>query len=154
MRRGGKEANPSIGGIAKTSQEEAAKLLNVSLKTVERASKLVGAGVPELVKKAEQGKVKVSAAVKFVEKSPEERQKLLADNAGNIVKAVKKSSGAVGTASTNNSDCYDKVQKVLIEKLEKMEPEQAEAAAQKTIEELARTVRTKKGGKHSLKLAA
>jgi hypothetical protein len=154
MRRGGKEANPSIGGIANISQEDAAKLLNVSTKTVERASKLVGAGVPELVTKAEQGKVKVSAAIKFLEKPEPERQKLLDNNAGNIVKAVKKSSGAVSTASTNNSDSYDKVQKALIEKLEKMGPEQAEAAAQKTIEELARTVRTKKGGKHSLKLAA
>ena len=58
MRRGGKEANPSKDGNANVSQANAAKLLNVSTKTVERASKLVNSGIPELVTHAEQGMVK------------------------------------------------------------------------------------------------
>ena len=52
MRRGGKEANPSIDGNALVSQATAAKLLNVSPKTVERSVKLITGGVPELVEAA------------------------------------------------------------------------------------------------------
>ena len=148
MRRGGKEANSSIDGIANISQADAAKLLNVSPKTVERASKLVGSGIPELVTKAEQGKVKVSAAVNFVEKPEQERQKLLADKAGDIVKAVNAATG------TNVSEAYHRAQTALIGKLVLMNADTAEASAQKTIEELVKTVKTKNGGKHNLKLVA
>jgi hypothetical protein len=133
MRRGGKEANPSKDGIAKTSQEDAAKLLNVSTKTVERASKLVGGGVPELVTMAEQGKVKVSAAVKFLEKPEPERQKLLAENAGDIVKAV---SSKPIPDSTKALDAYVAAHDALIEKLKKLEVSVAEGEVAKTINAL------------------
>jgi hypothetical protein len=116
MRRGGRDANPSIGGIANISQEQAAKLLNVSTKTVERASKLVGGGVPELVTKAEQGEVKVSAALNFVEKPEQERQKLLTDKGGDIVKAVKSLKSPKGgnnnkkTARDRFEDAWDELE--------------------------------------------
>jgi hypothetical protein len=150
MRRGGKEANPSKDGIAKTSQETAAQLLNVSTKTVERASKLVDGGVPELVTKAEQGKVKVSAANKFLEKSEADRQKLLTENGGDIVKAVESLKNG-----NNHSDNYDAAEKRLIKKLEEIvSPDTAVTSAQETINKLVDRVRIKTGGKHSLKLPA
>jgi hypothetical protein len=144
MRRGGKDANPSKDGFAKTSQADAAKLLNVSPKTVERASKLVGADMPALLTNAEQGKVKVSAAVEFLEKPEQERQKLLADNGGDIVKAV--NSKAPDADSAKASDAYDKVADKLVEKLKALAVEEADAAATKTAKALKDTVATMKAG--------
>jgi hypothetical protein len=144
MRRGGKEANPSKDGIAPTSQADAAKLLNVSPKTVERASKLVGADMPALLTNAEQGKVKVSAAVAFLEKPEQERQKLLADNAGDIVKAI--NSRAPEADSAKASDAYDKVADKLVEKLKALAVEEADAAATKTAKALKDTVATMRAG--------
>lgn len=144
MRRGGKAANPSKDGIAKTSQEDAAKLLNVSVKTVERASKLVGADMPALVTNAEQGKVKVSAAVAFLEKPEQEQQKLLTENAGDIVKAV--NSKAPDADSTKATDAYDKVADKLVEKLKALAVEEADAAATKTAKALKDTVATMRAG--------
>ncbi len=63
-------------------------MLNVSVSTVERAAKLAKANMPDLVTAAEQGKVKVSTAIKFAEKKPEERQALLSANENDLVKAV------------------------------------------------------------------
>jgi hypothetical protein len=148
MRVGGREANPSKDGIPPTSQETAAKLLNVSTKTVERATKLIKGGVPDLVAAAEQGRVKVSKAVAFVDKPESERQ-LLISKSGDVVKAARHLDKGGG-----GSETYDNVEKKLIAQLEKMNAETAEAAAQKTIKALGAMVKAKKGGKHSLKIAA
>ena len=151
MQRGGKEANPSNGGIALVSQKEAAKLLNVSPKTVERSVKLIKGGVPELVTAAEQGKVKVSKAVAFGDKPESERQ-LLISKCDGVVKAARNLGG--GSGGGGNPESYDNVEKKLLAELEKMNPETAEAAAQKTINKLAAMVKAKMSGKHNLKLAA
>jgi ParB-like chromosome segregation protein Spo0J len=113
MRRGGKGANPSKDGI-RIAQEDAAKLLNVSSKTVERAAKLVKANIPDLVAAAEQGKVKVSTANKYAKMNDNEKQNLLAANEGDIVKAVQslKNTGGGGGGSNTSND-YDAVEKTL-----------------------------------------
>jgi hypothetical protein len=120
------------------SIEGAAKLLNIGHASIERARKVLNSGNADLIGKVEQDKITTAAAVKQLEANP--KPKAETSNAN--------------PASTINSDHYDRVQKMLIGKLQKMEPEQAEASAQKTIEELVNTIRAKKGGRHSLKLAA
>jgi hypothetical protein len=61
-------------------QPSAAKMLNVSAKSVQRAKDVLDKAVPELVKAVEQNKVKVSAAAKKLAiKSAEEQKKIVAD---------------------------------------------------------------------------
>jgi hypothetical protein len=101
--------------------------------------------VPELLTQAEQGKVKVSAAVAFLEKPEQERQKLLTDNAGDIVKAINSKAPDADTA-TKASDAYDKAADKLVEKLKALAVEEADAAATKTAKALKDTVATMKAG--------
>lgn len=54
-----------------TSQAEAAKLLNVSPRTVATAKQVQKSGVPELVKAVEEGAVSVSAAAVIAKETPE-----------------------------------------------------------------------------------
>jgi len=66
-----------IGG---TSQAEAAQMLNVSKRRVQRARKLIEDGTPQLVKAVERGDVKVSAAAEFAKcRSPLDQAKLIDD---------------------------------------------------------------------------
>jgi hypothetical protein len=147
MRRGGKEANPSIGGIAPVSQEKAATLLNVSAKTVERAVKVIKEADPKLVAAADAGTVAVSKIVTFLDKPGDEKQKLITENEGDVVKAVKKLKGG-------GNDTYDATETALLTKLEAKNPDTAEAAAQGTINKLVAMVKAKKEGRHNLKLVA
>jgi hypothetical protein len=62
---GGDRSKSPNGGLP---QADAAKLMNVSKRSVERARKVTKHGVPELTKAVERGEVKVSAAAKFAEK--------------------------------------------------------------------------------------
>jgi hypothetical protein len=55
---------PPIGGAAVT-QAEAAALLNVGERSVQRARVVIERGTPELVKAVERGDVSVSSAVKI-----------------------------------------------------------------------------------------
>ena len=143
MRRGGKEANPSKDGIDKTSQEQAAKLLNVSVKTVERASKLISSGTPELVRAAEQGKVKVSAAKKLLEKSKEEQQKLINEKKGDVVQAIQSlKSPDTRNAETVLNDAYANLEEKLINKLQEFPSNKAKEQADVTIGKLKATVKT------------
>ncbi|MGO9533896.1 MAG: hypothetical protein ACLP3B_22320 [Syntrophobacteraceae bacterium] len=73
LRRGRPELNPSIDGI---SQPRAAELLNVSTSSVERASKVVNNGIPELIHEVEAGNMAVSAASRIVALEPEEQDLL------------------------------------------------------------------------------
>src|SRR5438045_3859355 len=61
MSEGRPKKTPPYGGV---SQSQAAKLLNVSIKSVERASAVYKHAVPELIKRAEHGDVAVSTAAK------------------------------------------------------------------------------------------
>jgi hypothetical protein len=154
MQRGGKEANPSIGGIAPISQAEAAKLLNVSTKTVERSVKLLKEADPKLVTAAELGKVKVSAALRFVEQPEDEKQKLLGKRGGDVVKAVRDLKGGSNGGGGNPSDLYDAAETDLLAKLKAIEnADTAEAAAQHTITGLVALISVKKP-KFTLKVMA
>ncbi len=65
---------PPIGGII--SQSDAAKMLNVSERSISRASVVQKKGVQELVDKVESGEISVSAAAKVAE-LPKGKQKRL-----------------------------------------------------------------------------
>lgn len=62
--------------IAATSQSEAAKLLNVSADSVQRARTVQERGTPELVDAVEKGRVAVSAAA-HIARAPAERQRTI-----------------------------------------------------------------------------
>jgi predicted HTH domain antitoxin len=65
---------PQICGII--SQADAAKMLNVSERTISSARKIQKDGVPELTKKIESGRISVAAAARIAE-LPKRRQKSL-----------------------------------------------------------------------------
>jgi hypothetical protein len=74
MRQG---ARTDLSPIGETSQADAAKLLNVGKRSVERAVDVRDKAVPELVEKVERGEVSVSAAAS-VAKLPKQEQKAVA----------------------------------------------------------------------------
>jgi hypothetical protein len=80
--RGGDRSKPSIGGL---TQAEAATLLNVGEKSVERAKSVLG-GNPGLADAVRSGKIKVSAADKFAKS--DKQDELLAKHNNDLVKAV------------------------------------------------------------------
>jgi ParB family chromosome partitioning protein len=66
----------------------AAKMLNVSEKSVKRAKKILENGDPALVQAVKDGKLRVSAAEDF--SKSHDQDKLIAECKGNVVEAVKK----------------------------------------------------------------
>jgi hypothetical protein len=75
MKRGERTDLAPIG--AKFSQAEAAKMLNVGERTVERAAKVRKRGTPELVQAVEQGNLAVSVAAQVADLPQEEQAELL-----------------------------------------------------------------------------
>ncbi len=69
-----KKEVPPIGGTI--SQSDAAKMLNVSERSIQRAAKVQKEGVTELVEKVESGEITVTAAAKIAE-LPKGKQKRL-----------------------------------------------------------------------------
>lgn len=59
------------------ASERAAEMLNVSPRTVERATRVVEHGTPELVRAVEDGQVAVSAAVKMTTTAPERQREIV-----------------------------------------------------------------------------
>ena len=82
----GHNQHTSIDG---TSQEQAAKMLNVGVKSVERAKKVQNNGSPELVKAVENGTASVSAAAMVSELPKEEQDEIVAYGKQEIVEAYK-----------------------------------------------------------------
>jgi hypothetical protein len=66
----------------------AAKMLNVSEKSVKRAKKVLENGAPPLVQAVKDGKLRVSAVEHFAKSN--DQDKLIAECKGDVVEAVKK----------------------------------------------------------------
>lgn len=75
MRRGYQESNSSIDELV--SQTDAAKLLNVSKSSVERAAKVQNQGIPELAEKVEAGEFSVSRAAEIAGFSKGKQKRLI-----------------------------------------------------------------------------
>jgi N6-adenosine-specific RNA methylase IME4 len=84
--RGRPSVNPSIGGI---SQEKAAEMLNVGVKSVERAAKVQRDGVPELRAAVQSDRVSVSAAADVSELPKEQQREIVAKGEKEILEAAK-----------------------------------------------------------------
>ncbi|WP_156041905.1 hypothetical protein [Bradyrhizobium sp. URHD0069] len=83
-----KGSHPPIGGSSAT-QQVASKLLNVSVRSAQRARYVKDHGVPGLVHAVEQGDVKVAAAAEFTKAIPPQDQARLIDEYGSPASAVK-----------------------------------------------------------------
>jgi hypothetical protein len=87
--RDGQRRSASPKGEAAMTQADAATMLNVGKRSVERAREVVDLGVPDLVAAVEQGEVKVSAAAEFAKAVPPlDQQRLIAEH-GSPADAVK-----------------------------------------------------------------
>ena len=80
LKRGKESPSASNDAHGKTkgkTAETAAKLLNISASSVERARKVIADGAPELVRAVEAGEVKVSRAAQIAKLTPaEQREKI------------------------------------------------------------------------------
>jgi len=65
----------SAAQICAPSQQEAAKLLNVSRRSVQHARKVLDEGTPELIAAVERGEIAVSAAVNTIRNEAEGKRK-------------------------------------------------------------------------------
>lgn len=88
MKRGRPLKNPPIGGFSST-QAEAAKLMNVSLRSVQRASTVLEKGIPELKKKVEDGGLKVGPASDVAGEPPAVQEEIVARGEKEIIKAAR-----------------------------------------------------------------
>jgi phage N-6-adenine-methyltransferase len=100
MKQGSRTDLPSIGGRC-VSQAEAAELLNVSVKSVERAAKVRAQGIPELVHAVECGLVSVSAAADVATLPRAEQTEIVAAGPASVRDAAKdiRSGGFLANAS-------------------------------------------------------
>lgn len=76
MERGRPKINPSIEG--NISQTQAAKMLNVSTASVERASKVITDGVLDLAERVESGEISVSRAAEIATQPATRQKRILA----------------------------------------------------------------------------
>jgi hypothetical protein len=83
-----KGAHPPIGGSSAT-QDVAAKLLNVSVRSGQRARYVKDHGTPDLVDAVKHGDVRVAAAAEFVKQNPPLDQHRLIAEHGSAAAAVK-----------------------------------------------------------------
>ncbi len=104
MKRGDNQHTGEDGTIGLTSQAEAAEKLNVSTKSVKRATKVLSKGTPELVAAVDAGEVAVSAAAEVVELPDDEQREAIEQGA--VPKKAKevreKKKAHVAQASGNN----------------------------------------------------
>lgn len=82
-------ARTDLAPIGATSDKQAAKLLNVGERTVERAKTVQRDGAPELAHAVEQGRVSVSAAADVATKPHEEQREIVARGEKEILQAAK-----------------------------------------------------------------
>jgi hypothetical protein len=87
MRQGERTDLPTE--VGKISRADAAKLLNVTEKSVERASKIHKKGVPELIKAVEAGAVSPTAAANLADKPKRVQRKVLAQGPQAVVEATR-----------------------------------------------------------------
>ncbi|HAU75923.1 MAG TPA: hypothetical protein DCW88_10445 [Agrobacterium sp.] len=94
----GKLANLGKGNLSKSanlpispvSQPEAAKMLNVSERSVRTAKQVQKTGVPELVKAVEEGAVSVSAAAVIAKQTPEKQSEILSPKDERVIASAVK----------------------------------------------------------------
>jgi N6-adenosine-specific RNA methylase IME4 len=86
MRQG---ARTDLSPIGEMSQQQAADLLNVGKRSVERAQVVRDQGAPELVAAVESGKVSVLAAADVATKPTEEQREIVARGEKEILEAAK-----------------------------------------------------------------
>jgi hypothetical protein len=65
--------------LARLTQPRAAKLMNISERSVRTASKVCSDGIPTLVEKVKQGEIAVSAAARVARLPSDEQQKIIAN---------------------------------------------------------------------------
>src|SRR5262245_1657466 len=86
LKRGDNQHSP----IGETSQAEAADLLNVGKRSVERAADVRDHGTPELVQAVERGEVSVSAAADVATQPIDEQREIVARGEREILKAARR----------------------------------------------------------------
>jgi hypothetical protein len=82
----GKRPTPIDVGV---TQAEAAELLNVSVKSVQRAKKVIEKAIPELTEKVSQGEVAVSTAAVIADLPKKEQSEIVAKGEKEILSAAK-----------------------------------------------------------------
>lgn len=73
----------------KIGQREAARLMQVSLRSVQYASEVLKKGIPELVKLVEQGGLSVSAAALVARLPKDEQREIVAKGADEVRRVAK-----------------------------------------------------------------
>ncbi len=86
LRRGANQHSP----IGETSQADAAAMLNVGKRTVERAREVIDEGVPELAAAVDTGAVSVSAAADVATLPKPEQQEIVARGEREILEAARR----------------------------------------------------------------
>lgn len=86
MPHGGDRRSDQAESLPLVSQEQAAKQLNVSDRSIRTAKQVQEHGTPELARAVEEGKVSVSAAAAIVDQPPEVQREVVAQP--NVKKAV------------------------------------------------------------------
>jgi hypothetical protein len=107
----GRPAENTEISVFKPTQTEAAKMLNVSVDSVQFARKVQEQGTPELARAVEEGKVSVSAAASIVDQPPEVQREVVAQpNVKKAVSELRKSvleaakQGAAGGSEQSNKN--------------------------------------------------
>src|SRR5262249_21634106 len=89
LKRGDNQHSP----VGETSQAQAAELLNVGKRSVERAKEVREHGTPELRAAVERGQVSVSAAADIAAKPEQEQREIVAQGPREILEAAKRIRG-------------------------------------------------------------
>ena len=91
LKHGGDRRSDQAANLPVVSQGDAAKLMNVSERSVRSASALLVNGIPEVISAVERGEIAVSAAVHFVDLPKQQQIARIkaADSARDAVKAIK-----------------------------------------------------------------
>jgi len=102
---GGDRTKSPIGDL---KQQQAADMLNVGKRTVERAREVIDDGAPELIAAVEKGEASVSAAADLATLPKEEQTEIVARGAKEILEAAKKirAQRLRGTLGTGDNEWY------------------------------------------------
>jgi hypothetical protein len=127
LKHGQTKADMPIG----ISRPDAASMLNVSKRSVARASDVIDHGVPDLVDAVEHGKVKVSAAAEFAKQNPPLDQARLIAEHGSPAAAVKAVAADTAEKKRSVKAKADRAEKTAAAKLAASKPEASAAMSPK-----------------------
>lgn len=94
---------PNTAQVGAVSQAQAAELMHVGRRSVQKAKKVITEAAPELVRAVERGEVKVDAAAAVVS-APKEQQAQAAAQGAQAVKELKRSIAKPSRAATLKDD--------------------------------------------------